>query len=128
MNILHLGNMIRPQEVTNEEEQEPTERRERSVRERQQENIRRRGARKEGKKEAWTYEYKKDRITISQEAYHAYQLAKELVTNSHTGEEVIFIAESIKEKDENKNNDMLLKIKRYIRKVFQQKSSEGSIK
>lgn len=82
MDVLNLNNMLRSQEVTNEEEQQQQMERERPRQEEQENNrVRKHGSTQVG---SIAEKYGKDRVTISQEAQYAYQVAVNVIANMQT--------------------------------------------
>ncbi len=99
MDIINTNNLLRPQEVTNEDEQQQMERERARPRE-EQENIRVR----KHKEQAGTIaeKYGKDRVTISEEGQYAYKIARDILTTQtlQSGQEVIAMGKGLYKKTE----------------------------
>ncbi|MFH1861024.1 MAG: hypothetical protein ABH870_08480 [bacterium] len=99
MDILNMNNLLRPQEVTNEEEQQQMEKERTKPRE-GQEDIRV----KKHKEQVTTIaeKYGKDRVTISEEGQYAYNIARNIMITQTpaAGKEIIAIGKKTQEKTE----------------------------
>jgi hypothetical protein len=114
MDILNANNLLRPQEVTNDDEQQQMER-ERLKPSEKQENIRVR----KHKEQVGTIaeKYGKDRVTISEEGQYAYKIAMDILTTqvSQAGQEVIALGKKTAESSNKDNTSMIGFIKGILR-------------
>ncbi|MBI4778784.1 hypothetical protein HY792_07700 [Candidatus Desantisbacteria bacterium] len=116
MDILNTNNLLRPQEVTNEDEQQME--RERAKPREEQESIRV----KRHKEQTGTIaeKYGKDRVTISEEGQDAYEIARNILTTQapQAGQGVIAFGKKTHEKGEESFNKGDTSIFGFIKGIF----------
>lgn len=117
MDILNTNNLLRPQEVTNDDEQQQMERERARPRE-EQEGIRV----KKHKEQSGTIaeKYGKDRVTISEEGQYAYKIARNILSTqtSQAGQEVIAMGKKTQGKTEKSFDKSDTSIVRFIKGIL----------